>query len=194
METRGKTAVAGELRAIPRTMPDCSPGFDALALGVGHGVDIGAHHPDLIVFFIQVVQQNVPQLDDSDQLPLMTDWQVPESVPSHQRHAASEVFCEADRHGIIGHHLSHASGTAIAPLGDNPVPFGKDPDEFAIVNDRNRPDVSLYHGANGLKDRISQICLIGLLVLDQIADTHSTPPGLEKSDRSQVSIGAGVYA
>src|SRR5690349_4621463 len=71
-----KRAVAGELRAIPRTMPDCSPGFDALALGVGHGVDVGAHHPDLIVFFIQVVQQNVPQRDDSDQLPLMTDWQV----------------------------------------------------------------------------------------------------------------------
>jgi len=58
----GAKRIIGARCGISRTRLDCSLlGLDALASGVGRGVDVGAHHPHLIVFFVQVVQQNVTQ-------------------------------------------------------------------------------------------------------------------------------------
>jgi len=42
-------------RARLRKMFSCRP------LGIWNGVDVGAHHAHLVIFLVQVVQQNVTQ-------------------------------------------------------------------------------------------------------------------------------------
>ena len=62
VETGGKKVVFVARRGHPLDKAGLLPFLVGSAgLGVGHGVDVGAHHPNLIVFFVQVVQQDVAQ-------------------------------------------------------------------------------------------------------------------------------------
>ena len=64
----------------------------------------------------------------------------------------------------------------------------KNSHEFSVVNDRNCANVAFDHGAHGLKNGVAQIRLIGLLIFNQVADTHLIPPGKQKSEQFQ-----GIY-
>ena len=143
-------------------------------------MDVSAHHPDLVIFLVEVVQKDIAQGDHAHELALMAYGEMPEAVAPHQRHAAFEIFVRADGQWIVRHDLSHAGAARITPFSDHPahqISLREDADEIAIVDDGNGADVALDHGANSLKNGVAEVRLIGLLIFDQVADTHLIPPG-----------------
>ncbi len=70
-------------RVADGVLPSCDAGRWRDDLGVGHGVDISAHHANLVVFFVEVMQQDVTQGDHADQMAFMADRKVPKAVAAH---------------------------------------------------------------------------------------------------------------
>src|SRR5208282_4310334 len=89
---------------------------------------------------------------------------------------------------IVGHHLSHAGAARVAAFGHHApheVAFGENADQFAVVQDWYGADVALNHGSHGFEHGMAQFPLIRVLMLDQVADTHLTPPGVQSSEQSK---------
>src|SRR3974390_3513657 len=151
-------------------------------LRVGHRVDVGTHHAYFVIFLIQIMQQDVPERHHADQVSFVADREVAETVAPHQRHTVLDLFIHADAERIVGHDLSHAGITGIAAFGDNAlheVALRKNSDELTVVQDGHGTDAAFDHGPHGLEHGVPQFRLICVLILNQVADTHLTPPGLQ---------------
>jgi hypothetical protein len=124
----------------------------------------------------------------------MADWKVAETVATHEGHAGFQVFVHADGKRIISHDLGQAGTAGIPAFGDDApheVSFGKDPNQLSIMENRHGADVLLHHDANGFEYGMAEVCLKSFLILNQVADTHLTPPG-ERSSELFKSIYRGV--
>src|ERR1035441_7937121 len=73
----------------------------------------------------------------------------------------------------FGHHAPHE------------VALGKNPDELAVVQDRNCADDSLDHDTHGFEHSVTQFRLIRVLILDQVADKHFDASRLQSSELSK---------
>src|ERR1035438_2539892 len=141
---------------------------------------VAAHHAHLVILLVQIVQQDVAQRYHANQSSLVANGQVAETVASHQSHAVFQVFVHADGEGIVGHDLSHAGAAGITSFRHDAlhqVAFGKNPDQFAIVQDGHGADVVLNHESHRFEHGVAQFRLKCVLIFDQVADTHLTPSG-----------------
>jgi hypothetical protein len=118
-------------------------------------------------------------------------------MASHQGHAVFQLFVHANRERVIRHDFCHASAPGIATFGDyslHQIALGKDPNQLAIVHHGHRADVALDHNLDSFEDSMAQFGLIGVLILDEVADTHWYLQGIEDCELSKASTGARVYA
>src|ERR1700745_345189 len=121
----------------------------------------------------------------------MANRQVPEAVTAHQGHAGLEGLPCAHGQGIVGHHLGKTRRSWILALGNDPaheISLRENSDQLTAVYDRNRANVAFDHCAYGLKNGVAKFRMIGLLIFDQVADTHEIPPGSLNSELAQ-----GIY-
>src|SRR5579872_1431985 len=150
-------------------------------LSVGHGVNVGAHHPDFVVLFVEILEEDVAQGDDADQAPLMADREMTKIVTAHERHTIFDIFVHAHSERIVGHDFSDAGRARVAAFGNHAlhqIAFGENSDQLAIVKNRNGSDVVLDHGTDGFQDAVTQFSVLGFLTLDQIADAHGILPSV----------------
>ena len=123
-------------------------------LGVWHRVDVGAHHAHFIILLVQIVEQGVAERYHANQVAFVANGQVTETVAPHQGYAVFQVLVHADRKGSLVMTSAIQVLRGSRPSADDAfheVPFGKNSDQFAIVQCGNRTDVVFDHDLYGLQ-------------------------------------------
>ena len=84
-------------------------------------MNVGAHHPDFVVFLGQIVEQDIAHGNNTEQLLLLADGKVTKAVAAHQVAASFEVSRRFDGQGIGSHDFPDFRTPWIAAL-DNHAP------------------------------------------------------------------------
>ena len=79
-------------------------------------IEISAHHPEVHFFFVQIVQQQIPQRDEADESFAFTYGKVAEAMLLHGDHAALDRVVGPTMNGseVITSRRSVASGLRLA--------------------------------------------------------------------------------
>jgi len=58
-------------------------------------LNVGPHHPDFVIFLVEIMQEKVAKRDKTLQLSPVADGQMPKSVLPHQQHTSLCFFLRA---------------------------------------------------------------------------------------------------
>ncbi len=143
--------------------------------GFGRRVQIGAHHPHLVVFFVEIMEHDIAQRDYPFEFSPVTNRQVAEAVAFHQRHACFEIVVGRDREWISGHNFADLRTGSILALGDHSthqIALGKDSHQLPVFEDWHRSDVVLHHELRNFEDGVVDFGGHHDLISQQIRDQH----------------------
>src|ERR1700682_2799407 len=138
-------------------------------------MQIGAHHPSLVIFFIEVMEQNIAQGNYTFYFPSGTHRQVSEAVTFHQSHAGFKVIAGRDRQRVSGHDLTDWSVGSILPRNHDAahqIALGENAHQLPILQHWNGADVVLHHESGNFKSRLPHLGEDSNLISEQIRDQH----------------------
>src|ERR1700676_5489014 len=138
-------------------------------------MQIGAHHPNLVIFFIEVMEQDIAQGDYTLYFPSRTYWQVSEAVAFHQSHAGFKVIAGRDRQRIFGHDLTDWSVGSILPRNHDAahqIALRENAHQMSVLQHWNGSDVVLHHEPGNFKSRLPHLGEDSDLISEQIRDQH----------------------
>jgi hypothetical protein len=119
-----------------------------------------------MIFFTQIMKQNVSQGDDPSELLALAYRQVAETVAPHQDHAGFKALVRTDGERVIGHDRFNSGGARIASFNHytfHQVALGKNADQKTLAKDRHGTDVTVNHRLRNIEHHLMGIRSVRIL-------------------------------